>query len=313
VALPIVVATPNLSLDRTVALDSLELGHVHRSTRSDARGGGKGVNVARALSCIGVEATVIGIASGRTGEAVTGMIADEGLTLAPVRATGETRSCLTVLSTQGVTVFNESGPSIDAGVWDDFEGEVVAHLDGRGVFVCTGSFPPGSPETGAAALLAAAHTRGWATICDTSRAQLVNALGARPDIVAPNFAEAAAVLDGSEGEPVEASAGALARAAGAARALTERGPEAAVVTVGAAGAATHRGGLGLEWPAHDVTPLNPVGAGDCLIAGIASVLAGEGDFEGGVRRGMAMAAASCETFAAGDLDRSRYEGLMERF
>jgi 1-phosphofructokinase family hexose kinase len=310
VALPILVASPNLSLDRTIAIDSLDVGHVHRSTRSDARGGGKGINVARALKCIGVDALVVGVVAGRTGEAVASMLEEEGIAVVAVRAAGETRSCLTVLSQEGTTVFNEPGPVLDARAWRRFADAVGARVASEGVFVCSGSFPPGAPDDGAATLLSAARARGWTTICDTSRAQLENALASPPDVVVPNLAEASAVLDGAEGEPVEAGASALRHAERAARALVQRGPPAAVVTVGAAGAATHRHGRSRQWPAHDVEAVNPVGAGDCLVAGMASVVAEGGDFDAAMERGMAMAAAGCETFPAGALHRARYLELI---
>jgi hypothetical protein len=54
--------------------------------------------------------------------------------------------------------------------------------------------------------LGAARAAGWTTICDTSRAQLANALGAHPDLVTPNLAEATSVLNGSSNEAVEATA-----------------------------------------------------------------------------------------------------------
>jgi fructose-1-phosphate kinase PfkB-like protein len=58
-----------------------------------------------------------------------------------------------------------------------------------------------------------------------------------PELVAPNLAEAEAVLHGGRGEAVEAGPDALARAADAASRLTARGAQAAVVTAGAAGVA----------------------------------------------------------------------------
>lgn len=106
-----VIACPNLSLDRTMRVEGLALGRVHRSARSDTRGGGKGVNVARALRHMEWDSLVIGLAGGRTGEAVVGLLQDEGLAHIAVDSPGETRSCLSIVSNSSLTVFNESSSS----------------------------------------------------------------------------------------------------------------------------------------------------------------------------------------------------------
>ncbi|MFN2490182.1 MAG: 1-phosphofructokinase family hexose kinase [Actinomycetota bacterium] len=307
----ILIASPNLSLDRTIEVRSISVGHVHRSITSDARGGGKGVNVARALACMGWRSTVVGLSAGRTGGAVTGMLADERITTIAVPAGGETRSCLTVLSDNDVTVFNESGPTLEREHWDSFEAAVVDRLTRDTVLVCSGSFPPGAPDDGAARLISAAHRIGCISICDTSRTQLTHALGAGPDVIAPNLAEALGVLEGTEREPVDMGAGALDTAGEAAAALAARGPSAVVVTAGAAGAVSRIGGDTRRWLPHAVALRNPVGAGDCFIAGLALGMSRAEDLVAAARRGFAMAAAGCETFAAGALEAGRVEELME--
>ena len=61
----IVTVTPNPSIDRTVALATpLTRGEVHRVTSVTTEPGGKGVNVARALTLAGVDAVALLPASG---------------------------------------------------------------------------------------------------------------------------------------------------------------------------------------------------------------------------------------------------------
>jgi 1-phosphofructokinase family hexose kinase len=302
-----------MSLDRTLEVPRLQRGHIHRARHADIRGGGKGVNVARALRCVGVDAPVIGFSAGHTGHAVLGLLADEGIDVFSVRSGGETRSCLTVLSSGDVTVFNESGSPIDAESWGALEAEVAARLRPETVFVCSGSFPPGAPSDGAARLVTVARGLVATTICDTSSEQLRAALGAAPDLVAPNLAEAETVLGGGEEEPVDAGEVALDRAAGAASALAARGAAAVLVTAGAAGAVLVSGrDPPVALPAHEVEVVNPVGAGDCLVAGIALGVAAGRDLVASARRGMAMAAAGCESFAAGMLDPGRVDELLRQ-
>lgn len=309
----ILIACPNPSLDRTIEVPRLEPGHVHRATAVDVRGGGKGVNVARALACIGSTGRVVALLGGRIGDVVHALLADEGIDTIAVSSTGETRSCITALGGASATVFNEPGPSIDAATWARFE-EAVAHaVEPESVFVCSGSFPLGAPPDAAARLIALARERGAITICDTSGAQLERALAAGPNLITPNLAEAQAVLEGAESEPMDSGTDAVERAAAAAVALRERGPAAVLVTVGAAGAALAQRSGTTTFAAPPVELCNPVGAGDCLVAGIAYGLAASEELAAASRRGIAMAAASCETFPAGLLDPARAEWFLNEW
>ncbi|MGH2790475.1 MAG: 1-phosphofructokinase family hexose kinase [Actinomycetota bacterium] len=295
----IVIACPNLSLDRTMSVEGLALGRVHRSTRSDTRGGGKGVNVARALRHMDRESLLVGLAGGRTGEAVAGLLQDEGLALVALESPGETRSCLSVISDTSMTVFNESGPRLDDTVWSRYEAAVLEHLVEGDLFVCSGSFQPGTPDDAAERLVREARERGCLTVCDTSRAHLARALAARPDVIKPNLPEALGVLDEADDEPVEAGADALHRARDAALRLLERGPRIVIVSAGEAGLVYATEGRAHMVEAPRVKVLNPVGAGDCLVAGVALELGRGASLGDAVLTGTAMGAAGCETFAAG--------------
>ena len=305
----IVVACPNLALDRTIAVDELVPGHVHRAARSAVVGGGKGVNVARALAAMGATSRTVVMAGGPTGRQALDLLAAEGLPVVHSACAGDTRSCLTVLDRATVTVFNEQGPRLEGPEWRRYEREVAAALSPGGLFACSGSLPLGAPPDAVARLVDLAHEVGCAAACDCSGDFLVNVLTQGPELVAPNLAEAEAVLHGGRGEAVEAGPDALARAADAASRLTARGAQAAVVTAGAAGVAvaSQDGIERLEAP--KVSALNPVGAGDSLVAGVLLGLSRGRSLSESVVLGVAMASASCETFVAGALDPARVDKL----
>src|ERR687891_332809 len=126
----ILIAGANLSLDRTIMLDDLEIGRIHRTDSVDVRGGGKGANVARSLRCAGVDSHTIGYSGGIVGRATVELIASEGLRVTPVDVAGEGRSCLTVLARRAeTTVFNEPGPSIGEPDFARLEDQVGKHLE----------------------------------------------------------------------------------------------------------------------------------------------------------------------------------------
>ena len=232
------VAGPNLTIDRTMAIDELRPGEVLRFDAVAVTPGGKGVNVARVARELGAPAVLVGFVPGRTGAAAAGLLADEGITLRGVPVSGEIRSTAVILERSArVTVFNEPGPPLAAEDWDRFEAEVAGALDGQRVLACSGSLPPSAPVEGYARLAALARSRGAACIVDVNGPALEAALAAGPDVVTPNLAEAEGLLLGRADETVEAGELSVVRA----RALVARGAARAVVTAAAAGAAVADG------------------------------------------------------------------------
>jgi 1-phosphofructokinase family hexose kinase len=336
----VLVAGPNLTIDRTLTIEELRPGEVLRFDGVTVTPGGKGVNVARVARALGVAALLMGFTPGRTGAAAAGLLADEGIALAAVPTGGELRSTAVVLERSGrTTVMNEPGPRLAAGDWQRYEDAVRDGLRGHGVLVCSGSLPPGAPDDAYGRLVALARRAGVASIVDSSGAALEAALAAEPDVVVPNLPEAEALLHGRTDETVDArDPGSMrARAGAAAAELVRRGPAAAVVTAGGAGAAsavrraegpaksrsperaTDGGGepdatgqrvADFAWhPAPAVTVRNPVGAGDAFAGGLAARLEQGEPFERAVSVAIAIAAASVERATAGDVDPGRASRL----
>jgi 1-phosphofructokinase family hexose kinase len=307
------IAGPNLTIDRTSTIPALRPGGVLRLEQVVVTPGGKGLNVARAALVLGAPATLIAFLPGHTGRAVAALIAEEGVALHGVPAAGEVRSTSVVLEEDGrTTVLNEPGPALGDGDWVALEAAVEDALPGHGVLVCSGSLPPGAPEAGYGQLVRRARDAGRRTVVDASGPPLRAALAARPDVVVPNLAEAEWLLHGRADESVEASPDSRPRAEAAAVALVHAGAAAAVVTAAAAGAAVATGDAPAWLPAPAVAVRNPIGAGDVLTAGLATALESGADVLEAARRGVAAAAASVEAPKAGDLDPRRMAALLER-
>jgi 1-phosphofructokinase family hexose kinase len=319
----VVIVCANLSVDRTVRVPRLRPGTVQRGTDVAVHAGGKGLNVARNLAALGVPSITIGFAAGRTGNALRELAADSGLDIRTVDVRGETRSCVTILDDDGVTtVLNEPGPHVDAHDWTRLEHEVGSALTTGDLLVVAGSNPPGSPADGVAKLVRLAHARGGAALVDTSGDALLLALREAPELVAPNIEEARAALGGAVAELVAVEdPQAIDDAVRAARLLRDRGATAALVTVGKHGVVVDVPGARVaQVRAPQVQVVNPVGAGDALVAGlVASVRDGDGlrsaiGSDGlltAVRSAVAAASASVEAPVAGHLDTARMRALLE--
>jgi 1-phosphofructokinase family hexose kinase len=308
----VLIAGPNLTIDRTLMIEELRAGEVLRFDGVAVTPGGKGVNVARVARALRVPALLIGFTPGRTGAAAAALIADEGLRIEAVPTRGELRSTAVVLERAGrVTVMNEPGPPIAPGDWERYAECVAARLEGNAVLVCSGSLPPGTPPNAFGRLTELAAGAGTQTIVDVSGPALGAALQSAPAIVCPNLAEAEGLLRGRADETVEAGdpSAVRQRAADAAAELVRRGARAAVVTAGAAGAAVAEGEAINWYRAHEVTVRNPIGAGDALVGGLAAALERGEPLDRAVRAGLATAAASVETATAGEIDPVRANEL----
>jgi 1-phosphofructokinase len=307
----LVVATPNLTLDRTLAIEELRPGEVLRFDSATVTAGGKGVNVARVTRALERRAVVVTFAPGRTGAAAVELLRDEGLEVEAVPVLGEVRSTAIVLERGGrTTVLNEPGPEVPADAWDAFEAAVASALHGARALVCSGSVPPGAPVDAYARLTRLAS--GSLTLVDAAGDVLAAALDAEPDVVTPNLAEAESVLGRAAPDGVQPSRDeARARALAAARELAGRGPQVAIVTAGEAGAAVARRGVEASW--HEAPRVaevrNAVGAGDSFTAGLALALSDGEALDDGVAAALATAAASVETAVAGAVDPSRVTAL----
>src|SRR4051812_7679708 len=172
------IAGPNLTIDRTGTLDDLRPGAVLRFRSMEVTPGGKGLNVARASRALGAPAVLVGFVPGRIGAAAAEMIAAEEVELRGVPARGELRSTTIVMEPTGrTTVINEPGPELEPGEWDAYEAEIAAALEGQRVLVCSGSIPPGAPKGAYGRLVELARARGAAAVVDGSGAALSEALG----------------------------------------------------------------------------------------------------------------------------------------
>jgi 1-phosphofructokinase family hexose kinase len=309
----VLIAGPNLTLDRILGIDELRPGEVLRFSEATVAPGGKGVNVARVCRALGFPAFLVGLAPGRTGGAVVELLRDESLELLGVPTSGEVRAASIVVERSGrVTVLNEPGPAVGDREWEAYEDAVEAHLGEHRFLVCIGSAPPGSPPDAYGRLVRLARGRGVASLVDVSGRSLAAALEAGPDLVTPNLAEAEGILLGDASQPAaERSPAVRDRAQEAAAALVSRGAGTAVVTAGA-GAAVDRGSERWWVDAPRVQERNPVGAGDSMVGGLVGSLERGDDFRSALALGVAAATASVETGLPGLVDPERVRSLARR-
>lgn len=268
----IVTVTPNPSIDRTVTLPGpLVRGGVQRATSAASEPGGKGVNVARALTLAGVDCVAVLPAGGQ--DPILAGLHAQGVQFHAVPVAGGVRTNLAVTETDGTTTkINEPGAALTPSEAAALADAVISRAASALWVVLSGSLPPGLPDDWYSQMVAALAPLGCKVAVDTSEAPLAAlAAGldrAAPDLIKPNAEE----LAGLAGVSPESLEGPLAHGdsgpvIAAARRLVDRGVGAVLATLGAAGAVlVDAGGAWLATP-PPVEALSTVGAGDSSLAG----------------------------------------------
>ncbi|WP_062389314.1 1-phosphofructokinase [Demequina iriomotensis] len=256
----IVTLTPNPSVDRAVTLAALERGEVNRATDVRVDAGGKGVNVARAITAQGGEAIAVLPVGGPEGHLLEELLDAAGVPRRSVPVRGSARMNISVLEPDGTTTkLNEPGPVLDADETAELLATAAAVAGATWVVGC-GSLPPGAPEDLYARLIADARRAGVRVAIDSSGAPLAAAVASTPDLIKPNHEELAELV----GHPLPTLGDVLA----AARDLVSHGIATVAVSLGADGALLVDRDHAVHARATIGAPVSTVGAGDCMLAGL---------------------------------------------
>jgi 1-phosphofructokinase len=140
----IVTVTLNPSLDQTLEVDTLVRGGINKTEHLRRDPGGKGVNVARALSTNGVPAVAVFPAGGLIGDALVSLLVGQRVDVEVVRIGGMTRANVTLIEADGTTTkLNEPGPALSERELDAVLAAVASRVGRAGWIVAGGSLPPG--------------------------------------------------------------------------------------------------------------------------------------------------------------------------
>lgn len=309
------VATPNLCIDRTEFLADLVPGAVMRALEVEVSAGGKGVNIVRVLRAHGRQAALIGLVADNDRAQLLHLLHREGADVVDVPMPGDVRMAMIMIERRlgRITVLNEPGPTVSEHSWENYRAAVACGMHGRKVLACSGSLPPGAPVDGYGQLVELAHRGGIRALVDTAPVALRASLASGPDLVSPNLQEAEGAISGVSGWVLaDAETDVRERATAAALTLCELGARAAAVTAGADGVAlVIAGSRRVRWvPTTRVDVVSAVGAGDAFVAGVLLAIEESApnapvDWTEAVMRGVATATASCEQLRAGGVDPRR--------
>ena len=162
----IITVTPNPSIDRTVTLPGeLVRGAVHRVTSVSSEPGGKGVNVARALSLAGLDVLAV-LPAGEHDPILAGLRA-QAVKYHAVAVSGDVRTNLTITESDGTTTkINEPGLILASSDAENLAWAVMQRAKADHWVVLSGSLPPGLPDSWYSEMTAALKAHGCKVAVD---------------------------------------------------------------------------------------------------------------------------------------------------
>ena len=298
----ILTLTANPALDVTYRVEHLQVGSSYRVAPTVAAGG-KGINVARVAARLGHRVATTGPLGGANGNRIRRLLQDDAVEQRFVPSAAPTRQTVNITSDGDATIFNEAGADQPDSLWQTLACQL--RDEGAQVVTICGSFPPHTPAGVLRMLVEAAKEGGSLVVVDTSGPLLLEAASAGADLLKPNEAELAAATGAGE------------VAAGAAR-LLQLGARVVVCSLGAEGVAAFTAHVQVSQPPATLVHGNPTGAGDSLVASLASQMEEAGQLPQSkdelscwLRKTSALAAATVAAPTAGAFDPALYQKLLE--
>ena len=142
----IYTVTFNPSIDYIVNVDNFMTGVVNRTSKEIIFPGGKGINVSMVLKNLGEESTALGFMAGFTGDAITRLLQEKGVTADFIHVTEGLSRINVKLRAQTETEINGQGPKIASEDIRKLYGKLDALQDGD-TLVLAGSIPDTMPES----------------------------------------------------------------------------------------------------------------------------------------------------------------------
>ncbi|SNY74825.1 6-phosphofructokinase II [Enterobacter sp. CC120223-11] len=249
--------------------------------------GGGGINVARAITFLGGEATAIFPAGGATGEHLVSLLAHEQVATETVKAQDWTRQNLHVhVETSGEQYrFVMPGAAVLEDEFQQLEQKVLQLSVGT-ILVISGSLPPGTGVDKLVALIRSAQQQGIRCVVDSSGDALAAALEVgNIELVKPNQKELSALVqrDLTRPDDVRKAAEEIVRSGKAKRVVVSLGPQGAL-------GVDANGSVQLVPP--PIKSQSTVGAGDSMVGAMTLKLAEGASLEDMVRYGVAAGSAA---------------------
>jgi 1-phosphofructokinase family hexose kinase len=302
----IITLTLNPSIDYILRVPQILVEDTLRAEKAVLQAGGKGINVSRVLTRLGINNIAWGFCGGDTGNWLRQYMDDEKVPhdFTQIRTATRINTIITEAST-----YKQIRISAPGGEVSDEEADILVEkfrqLPSDVHWVALGgSHPPGLSSSCTRRLIESANAQGARCILDADGTILKEGLKARPYLIKPNQYELERLL----GHPVENTGDIVA---GARSLINDRLVEVVVTSRAEAGALLITRDQVFLGNAPNVPIRSKVGAGDSMVAGIMTGLVTGAPFEEILRMGIAAGTAAVMTAGTELCHRPDYENLLK--
>ena len=296
----IYTVTFNPSIDYIVNVDNFMTGVVNRTSKEIIFPGGKGINVSMVLKNLGEESTALGFMAGFTGDAITRLLQEKGVTADFIHVTEGLSRINVKLRAQTETEINGQGPKIASEDIRKLYGKLDALQDGD-TLVLAGSIPDTMPESMYMDIMEHLQNKKLNIVVDATRDLLMNVLAYHPFLIKPNQDELEGLFQVKMSTKEEMFA--------YAKQLQEMGACNVLISLGGDGAlllTEHGEQMQLDAPKGELQ--NAVGAGDSMVAGFLAGYMEHASYEEAFQ--MAVAAGSASAFSEHLATRAEIEQIL---
>ena len=280
----IYTVTFNPSIDYIVNVDNFMTGVVNRTSKEIIFPGGKGINVSMVLKNLGEESTALGFMAGFTGDAITRLLQEKGVTADFIHVTEGLSRINVKLRAQTETEINGQGPKIASEDIRKLYGKLDALQDGD-TLVLAGSIPDTMPESMYMDIMEHLQNKKLNIVVDATRDLLMNVLAYHPFLIKPNNHEL--------GEIFNVELNTRDEVIPYAKKLQEMGAQNVLISMAGQGAvlvSDNNEVIQSKAPKGEV--VNSVGAGDSMVAGFLAGYLETNDYSKAFINGLCCGSAS---------------------
>ncbi|MDE6059321.1 MAG: 1-phosphofructokinase family hexose kinase [Clostridia bacterium] len=291
------------SVDVTIELDSLNIGKLNVVKNKTLSFTGKALNVAIGVARLGKEAFATGFMYRDNGEMFERALEKEGVPFHFLYNNGRVRENYKCIDQKSMlTEINDVGGEVSKEKLRELVETVRARSANADVTVISGGLPRGVAPDYYRELFCAVDSRSL-RITDAEGSKLISALNAGIDLVKPNLVELQETLGREFHDKDEMLEGC--------RELISRGAKTVLLSLGKHGAVITNGSKNFYCKSINVAVNSTVGAGDGMVAAVATMMQKGADLPDILRAGVAAGTAAVTTFGTVSFQKEKYEEIFE--
>ena len=283
----IITVTPNTAIDLYVEIEALSTQDNIQALNSFEFACGKGVNVAKAITSLGMSVTCLGFVGHQsipTFKAINSSLLQTDFT----ECEGKTRTNITLFDVleNRETHIRTSGFEVTAVDCQKLLEKLDGYTTAGDIVILSGSLPSGAPENFYQTLIELCHSKSAIPFLDSSGSSLQAGLVAKPYLVKPNQQE----LEELVGKPLPDETSIVA----AARSIVDQGIEWVYVSRGEKGVIIVGDTIVLSAGVNKLPSpvVSHIGCGDAMIAGLAVATLKKTGLEETIKTGVSCAVAN---------------------